>query len=99
MGIIGANYSNQTFGINILKQQHPYVVFSADDKVGCVDNKGYYYYKTLANGETYLRNYKNLDPINYKTQFKQKADSMEKNMMQIYESANYFIRKNNFLYE
>ena len=99
MGIIGANYSNQTFGINILKEKHPYVVFSADDKIGCVDNQGYYYYKTLANGETYLRNYKNLDPINYKTQFKQKADSMEKNMMQIYESANYFIRKNNFLYE
>ena len=75
------------------------MVFSADDKIGCVNNQGYYYYKTLANGETYLINYKNLDPINYKTQFKQKADSMEKNMMQIYESANYFIRKNNFLYE
>ena len=99
MGIIGANYTNQTFGINILKEQHPYVVFSADDKIGCVNNQGYYYYKTLTNGETYLRKYKDLDPVNYKTQFKQKADSMEKNMMQIYESANYFIRKNNFLYE
>jgi len=99
MGIIGANYTNQTFGINILKEQHPYVVFSADDKIGCVDNNGFYYYKTLSNGESYLRKYKNLDPINYKSQFKQKADSIEKNMMQIYESANYFIRKNNFLYE
>jgi phosphoglycerol transferase MdoB-like AlkP superfamily enzyme len=99
MGIIGANYTNQTFGINILKEQHPYVVFSADDKIGCVDNNGYYYYKTLANGETYLRKYKNLDPVNYKTPLKQKADNMEKNMMQIYESANYFIRKDYFLYE
>ena len=99
MGIIGANYTNQTFGINILKEQHSYVVFSADDKIGCVDNQGYYYYKTLTNNETYLRKYKNLDQINYKTQFKQKADSMEKNMMQIYESANYFIRKDHFLYE
>lgn len=99
MGIIGANYANKTFGINILKEQHPYVVFSADDKIGCVDNQGYYYYKTLSNGEQYLRKYKNLDPINYKILLKQKADSMEKNMMQIYESANYFIRKNHFMYE
>jgi phosphoglycerol transferase MdoB-like AlkP superfamily enzyme len=99
MGIIGGNYSNQTFGINILKEKHPYVVFSADDKIGCVDNNGYYFYKTLTNGETYLRKYKNLDPINYNLQLKQKADSMEKNMMQIYNSANYFIRKGHFLYE
>jgi phosphoglycerol transferase MdoB-like AlkP superfamily enzyme len=99
MGIIGANYTNKTFGINILKEQHPFVVFSADDKIGCVDNQGYYYYKTLTNGETYLRKYKNLDPVNYNIQLKQKADSMDKNMMQIYESANYFIRKDYFLYE
>ena len=99
MGIIGANYTNKTFGINILKEQHPFVVFSADDKIGCVDNQGYYFYKTLNNEETYLRKYKNLDQTNYKTQLKQKADSMDKNMMQIYESANYFIRKNYFLYE
>ena len=99
MGIIGANYTNQTFGINILKEKHPYVVFSADDKIGCVDDQGFYFYKTLANGETYLRNYKNLDPINYKTQLKHKADSMERNMMKIYQSANFFIRKDYFLYE
>jgi phosphoglycerol transferase MdoB-like AlkP superfamily enzyme len=99
MGIIGSKYTNTTFGLNVLKQTHPFVVFSADDKIGCIDNQGYYYYKTLANDETYLRKYKNLDPINYKTQFKQKVDSMEKNMMHIYNTANYFIRKNNFLYE
>ncbi|MES2514859.1 MAG: sulfatase-like hydrolase/transferase [Bacteroidota bacterium] len=99
MGIIGGNYTNQTFGINILKEQHPYVVFSADDKIGCVDNNGFYYYKTLTNGQTYLRKYKNLDPVNYNVQLKGKADSLEKNMMQIYNSANYFIRKDYFLYE
>ncbi|MES2762928.1 MAG: sulfatase-like hydrolase/transferase [Bacteroidota bacterium] len=99
MGILGGNYTNQTFGINILKEKHSYVVFSADDKIGCVDDQGYYYYKTLTNGETYLRKYKDLDPVNYKNQLKQKADSMQKNMMHIYESANYFIRKNYFLYE
>lgn len=99
MGIIGADYTNKTFGINILKEKHPYVVFSADDKIGCVDADGYYYYKTLSNNETYLRKYKTLDQNNYKESLKSRADSMEKNMMKLYESANYFIRKNYFLYE
>ncbi len=99
MGIINASYTNKTFGINILKEKHPYVVFSADDKIGCVDSNGYYYYKTLANGENYLRKYKNLDPVNYKNIFKQKADSMSNNMRRVYETAEYFIRKDYFLYE
>lgn len=99
MGIIGTDYTNKTFGINILKEQHPFVVFSADDKIGCVDNNGYYYYKTLANGKDYLRKYKNLDPVNYRQILKSKADSMEHNMMRVYETAEYFIQKNYFLYE
>jgi phosphoglycerol transferase MdoB-like AlkP superfamily enzyme len=99
MGIIGKPFNNNTFGINILKEKHPFVVFSADDKIGCVDNNGYYYYKTLNNNERYLRKYKNLDATNYVKQYPSKADSMQKNMMMIYESAQYFIRKNYFLYE
>lgn len=99
MGIIGATYTNSTFGINVLEEKHPFVVFSADDKIGCVDDKGFYYYKTLANDQRYLRKYKDLDPVNYLQQYKEKSDSMEKNMMMIYESANYFIRKDHFLYE
>jgi phosphoglycerol transferase MdoB-like AlkP superfamily enzyme len=99
MGIIGATYTNSTFGINILKEKHPFVVFSADDKIGCVDSAGFYYYKTLANDQRFLRKYKNLDPVNYVKSMKQKSDSMEKNMMMIYESANYFIRRDHFLFE
>ncbi len=99
MGIIGATYTNSTFGINVLKEKHPFVVFSADDKIGCVDDKGFYYYKTLANDQRYLRKYKKLDPVNYVEQFRSKSDSMEKSMMMIYNSANYFIRKEHFLYE
>ena len=41
MGIIKANYTNKTFGISILKEQHPFVFFSADDKIGCIDDKGF----------------------------------------------------------
>jgi phosphoglycerol transferase MdoB-like AlkP superfamily enzyme len=93
MGIIGAGYTDETFGINVLKQKHPFVVFSADDKIGCVDSSGFYFYKTLTNGQIYLRKYKDLDPVNYSKFFPAKADSMNKSMMRIYESAQYFIEK------
>ena len=39
------------------------------------------------------RKYKNLDSKNYIGTLKNKADSMRKNMMNIYESARYFIEK------
>ena len=99
MGIIGGTYTNSTFGINILKEKHPFVVFSADDKIGCVDSSGLYYYKILSNDQVYLRKYKNLDPENYVSRYKNKTDSMQRNMMRIYESANYIIRKDHFLFE
>jgi phosphoglycerol transferase MdoB-like AlkP superfamily enzyme len=94
MGIIGASYTNNTFGINVLKYKHPFVVFSADDKIGCVDDKGFYFYKTLANDQMFLRKYKNLDPVNYYVSNKAKGDSMQKQMMMIYETANYIIKNN-----
>jgi phosphoglycerol transferase MdoB-like AlkP superfamily enzyme len=99
MGIVGTKYTNNTFGIDILKEKHPFVVFSADDKIGCVDNQGFFYYKTMNDGHCYLRKYKDLDQTNYLKNYPLKADSLQKNMMHIFESANYFIRKDYFLYE
>jgi phosphoglycerol transferase MdoB-like AlkP superfamily enzyme len=99
MGIIGEDYQNNTFGINILKEKHSFVVFSADDKIGCVDDKGFYYSKTLSNNQSYLRKYKNLDPINYYGQLKSKSDSMYTNMMKIYNTADYLIKKSYYLHE
>jgi len=92
MGIIGSNYTDKTFGVNILKYKHPFVVFSADDKIGCVDSSGYYFYKTLSNNQSFLRKYKNLDPENYCSKYKNKADSMHNGMMKIYDACNFFIK-------
>ncbi len=90
MYLVNQNYTNNTFGINILKEKHPYVVFSADDKLGCVDNEGFYYYETLSNDKKYLRKYQNLDTTNYIHIYKSKADSLSKNIKTIYEGAQYF---------
>lgn len=98
MGIIGASYTNNTFGINILKEKHPFVVFSADNKIGCVDDKGNYFFTTLYNKKTYLKKYQNLNPHNFVNELPQKADSLHKGMMHIYNTAQYFIQKEYLLY-
>jgi phosphoglycerol transferase MdoB-like AlkP superfamily enzyme len=93
MGIAGGKYVNNTFGIDILKERHPFVVFSADDKTGCVNDMGFYFYRTMANGESYLRKYAQLDPVNYNTGMKGLADSMERHMTDIYETARYLVER------
>ena len=93
MGIAGGTYVNNTFGIDLLKERHPFVVFSADDKIGCVNDGGFFYYRTTSNGNTYLRKYPQLDPVNYKDRYKELADSMDWQMKDIYETARYLIER------
>ncbi len=93
LGIVGGSFNNRTFGINILKKHHPFVVFSADDKLALIDSSGYFYYETLSNNQKYLRHYKDLDTTNYINKKPFKADSMHKNMMHIFNTAQYLIRE------
>ena len=94
MGILQMNFHNETFGLDIFKKKHSFVYFSADDKFGCVDSNGYYYYKIIGNGCSYLRKYKNLDWTNYVTQNKETSKELENNCMAIHETAKFLIRKN-----
>jgi hypothetical protein len=79
--------------INVLKNKHPFVVFSADDKLALVDSNGYYFYHTISNNQMYLRKYKTLDTANYLLNMPFKADSMHQSMMHIFNSAQYLIRE------
>jgi phosphoglycerol transferase MdoB-like AlkP superfamily enzyme len=46
-GVLNIDFKNPTFGIDLLKEQHPFVFFTADDKIGCIDNEGYFFYELL----------------------------------------------------
>lgn len=99
MGILNLPYTNRTFGVDVFKEKHPYVMFSADDKIGCVTSDGYYYFKLLTTDTRYLRKYKNLDPVNYAESKKVLSDSLDKGIHAIFESARYIIRKEHYLYD
>ncbi|HEX5624653.1 MAG TPA: LTA synthase family protein [Saprospiraceae bacterium] len=44
MGIMNASYINNTLGIDVLQHPRPCIYFSADDKIGCLDEKWLYIY-------------------------------------------------------
>lgn len=45
MDILNMNYTNNTLGLNALKQHRPYMYFSADDKIGCINEEWLYVYR------------------------------------------------------
>ena len=60
--------------ISAFKAKRAFVFFSADDKYGCVDSNGNYYYHLLQTSTNYLRKYKDSNPANF---------SMQKNQLLI----------------
>lgn len=45
LGMLGEDYLNTGFGVNLLKVQRPCMFFTSDDAIGCVDGNYFYIYK------------------------------------------------------
>ncbi len=97
-GVLNLSFTNNTFGKNILKEKHPFVYFTADDKIGCVSEDGYFYYELLSQKAKRLRKYWNLDQTDYYLTNKTKADSLERSAKFMLDAAEFFIRKDYFSY-
>ncbi|MCW3076776.1 MAG: hypothetical protein JWO32_1385 [Bacteroidetes bacterium] len=97
-GVLNLSFTNNTFGSNILKEKHPFVYFTADDKIGCISEDGYFFYHLISQKTKRLRKYTDLDQKDYYQSNKTKADSLEKSAKRMLDAAEYFIRKNYFSY-
>lgn len=97
-GILNLSFENKSFGLNILEKKHPFVYFTADDKIGCINSEGYYFYELMSQKTKRLRKYLNLDQEDYYTSKKALADSLEAGAKQMLDAAEYFIRKDYFSY-
>ena len=76
MGILNRPYINNTMGVDLLKEGRKYIAFSADDKLGCVNDEYFWYYNYPAENE-YLLHYKDKDPKQYMQQFPKLKDTLE----------------------
>jgi len=97
-GILNLSFTNTSFGQDIRKEEHPFVYFTADDKIGCVSEDGYYFYDLITQKTKRLKKYLNLDQTDFYEANKARADSLEKSAKHMLDAAEYFIRKDYFSY-
>lgn len=94
MGLLNISYTNESFGVDLFREKHPYVFFSADDKYGIMNDNGFYYFDLLESKERHLRNGSKIEEKEYYNEKKVFADSMEMNAANIIETARYIIHQN-----
>jgi phosphoglycerol transferase MdoB-like AlkP superfamily enzyme len=97
-GVLNLPFMNNTFGSDILKEGHPFVYFTADDKIGCISDDGYYYFELISQKTKRLKKYLSLDQADYYESERQKADSLEVATKSMLDAAEYLIRKKYFTY-
>ncbi len=76
MGLLNRTYINNTLGVDLLKEGRKYIAFSADDKLGCVNDQYFWYYNYAAENE-YLLHYRDKDPNQYLQKYPQLADTLK----------------------
>lgn len=76
MGLLGIDYNNSTFGIDLLKQTRKYAYFMNGNRYGVVDEE-WYYLSDLRGNSLGLYHYPNNDITNYEDSHKEKATEMK----------------------
>ena len=91
LGMLNIHYVNNTCGIDLMKEERPYMYFCADDRIGCMDDRHYLILRR--NGKETLYEYENLDTKNLISDFPEKVDSMKKYTFSMMQSYQWMIEK------
>lgn len=75
MGLVADDYANNSFGINLLKEDHKYIVFSADDKFACMNDSLLFIYRKHAAAPS-LYKYRDYNTHDYYSEMHATADTM-----------------------
>ena len=91
MGVLGLEYRNNTFGVDILNEQRPYMFFSSDDVFECIDYEWYYLNHT-GGYESLYRHVDNngVDVIDSHPEI---ADKMRKYAVSMLQATQYMIKE------
>lgn len=94
MGLMNKSYVNNTLGIDLLNEERPYIYFTADDKIGCIDKE--YYFIHRSNGNETLYFYGDLDKENHFEKQRPKADSMRTYAYSMLQTAQWIVEREKF---
>ncbi len=91
MGLLNISYVNSTFGVDLIRDKRPYTYFSADDNIGCLNDK--YFFLKNSNGLEFLYAYKLNSIKNEIENKKDLADSMRLYTYSMMQTAQYIMRQ------
>lgn len=92
MGIVKIPYVNNTLGINLLTEKRDFAYFSADNKLGCLNEK--YFLIIRNNGEESLYEWKEKSTKNYISQQKMLVDSMKTYIFSMLQATQWILENN-----
>ncbi len=91
MGILKIPYTNNTMGIDLTKHERAFAYFSADDKIGCLNDKYFMIYKSKS--EVYLFAYKNENLKNYASEAPELVNEMKTYTFSMLQTTQYLLNK------
>lgn len=92
MGILGKNYVNNTFGIDLLREERPFVYFMGDDKYGVLDGEWLFINKPSEEQKGLYR-YVEKEKKNYISEYPEVASEMQKYGESAWQVSEYQIVK------
>ena len=94
MGLMNIAYENNTMGIDLLKEKRPFIYFTADDKIGCLDKE--YFFLRKNDGSESLYHYQNASTENILEKYEAKADSMKNYAYSMLQTTQWMISNEKF---
>ena len=88
--LVTDSFINNSFGINLFKEKHDCIVFSADDKLACMNDSLLYFFRT--DGGEKLYRYRHNDLTDYSTQFPQQAKQMRHNACSWLQTSQWLLK-------
>ncbi len=89
---MGIPFINNTFGIDLLHENHDYIVFSSDEKLVCMNDSLLYVYRD--GGLESLYYYKKGDTKDYANELKQYAEKMKEAAFAVVQTSQWMIENN-----
>jgi len=91
MGLLNRSYQNNTFGIDLFKEKRPYMYFTSDNALGCINEEYFYIYNpnTKMDG---LYSYRNDNTSNFEDENATLADSMKTYAASMMITADYLVK-------
>lgn len=91
MGLLGIPFENNTLGINLFKDERPYIYFNADDKYGVIDKKWLLIVKK--DNDVGLFKYSENDKTNYSKLFPDIVKKMKEYAESNLQTFQYVVKK------